>query len=205
MHFLIDGHNLIARMPDIDLADPDDEAKLVARLKRWASAGSKRKVTVIFDAGLPGGTDRSLSNSTVTVVFAPTNSTADTLLIKRIRKLRDVAATVMVTSDQAILAAAHQRRVRVMRSEEFVAMLTEDRRPPPRTKAEQAADDPRLSPSELAEWLELFGPEPESLPPPKPAAPPKKKRAPKPTAEQIEAQKQADEIAEWLRLFGYKE
>lgn len=203
MHYLIDGHNLIARLPDIDLADPDDEAKLVARLKRWTSAGSKRKVTVIFDAGLPGGHDRALSNSTVTVVFAPTRTTADVLLIKRIDKARDVGAMTVVTSDQAIIAAAQRRRMAVVRSEAFALVLSEDRRPA--SAAEAAADEPRLSPSEVAEWLELFGPEPETPPASQSAAKPKKKRPTKPTSEQIEAKRQAEEIAEWLRLFGYSE
>ncbi len=33
MHYLIDGHNLIAQISDISLDDPDDEAKLVLRLE----------------------------------------------------------------------------------------------------------------------------------------------------------------------------
>lgn len=210
MQFLIDGHNLIARMPDIDLADPDDEAKLVARLKRWASAESKRKVTVIFDAGLPGGHDRTLSNSTVAVIFASSGVTADSLLIKRIQKIRDVGSVTVVTSDQAILVAARQRKVRVLRSEEFVEILAEDRRPAPRATKVESTADPQLSPNEVNEWLELFGPEPESPPPrpkptPKPPVQPRKTPPPQPTPEQKEAQRQADELAEWMRLFGYRE
>lgn len=38
MNYLIDGHNLIARTPGLSLADPDDEAKLVQLLRRWAMA-----------------------------------------------------------------------------------------------------------------------------------------------------------------------
>jgi hypothetical protein len=36
MPFLIDGHNLIGALPDLDLDDPDDEARLVERLQRLA-------------------------------------------------------------------------------------------------------------------------------------------------------------------------
>ena len=35
MPILIDGHNLIAKLPDLRLDDPDDEAKLVARLRAY--------------------------------------------------------------------------------------------------------------------------------------------------------------------------
>ncbi len=37
MPFLIDGHNVIAALRDIDLDDPDDEAKLVMKLRAWSS------------------------------------------------------------------------------------------------------------------------------------------------------------------------
>jgi len=84
MHYLIDGHNLIARVPGLSLADPDDEAKLVQLLKRWAAADTRRKVTVIFDKGLPGGEAKHLSGGGVRALFAPDNRSADALLIRRI-------------------------------------------------------------------------------------------------------------------------
>lgn len=211
MGLLIDGHNLIARLPDIDLADPEDEAKLVAKLKRWAAADRKRKATVIFDAGLPGGRDPSLSNSSITVIFAVGGVSADSLIINRIRKARDVAALIVVTSDQAIVAVAQQRKMRVLRSEEFAQVLAAaDARVQRRDPADDEPD-PRLSPNELQEWLELFGPEPETAP--RPAAKPAKTQSPQPNPEtakaqkkaQDEAHKQAEELAEWMRLFGYKE
>ena len=42
MPYLIDGHNLIAKLPDIDIADPNDEAKLVTRLRGFAAKTSKQ-------------------------------------------------------------------------------------------------------------------------------------------------------------------
>ena len=71
MHYLIDGHNLIAKLPDISLDDPNDEIELILRLKSWASASPKRKVTVYFDGGLPGGIEQRLSTSDIKVIFAP--------------------------------------------------------------------------------------------------------------------------------------
>ena len=60
MPLLIDGHNLIGRLPDLRLDDPQDEAKLVARLRVYHARTGKR-VTVVFDRGLPGGRSRELS------------------------------------------------------------------------------------------------------------------------------------------------
>ena len=81
MHYLIDGHNLIARVPGLSLADPDDEVKLLQLLKRWAAADTRRKVTVIFDKGLPGGEAKHLSGGGVRAIFAPDNRSADALII----------------------------------------------------------------------------------------------------------------------------
>jgi hypothetical protein len=203
MQYLIDGHNLIAQTPGLSLADPDDEAQLVRLLRRWTAADSRRKVTVIFDAGLPAGEARQLSGGGVKAVFAPNNSSADAVLIRRIEAIGNPPEFVVVSSDGEVAAAAARRRVAVQRSEAFAAAMMGDRQfrsgsqaPPERPEA------PALGPDELREWLAVFGPEPEA---PRPTPPPRKPTPPPPapkkkTREEIEA----DDIDEWLRLFGYK-
>ena len=37
MFYLIDGHNLIGQLADIDLDDPNDESLLVQKLNGWTS------------------------------------------------------------------------------------------------------------------------------------------------------------------------
>lgn len=204
MHYLIDGHNLIARVPGLSLADPDDEAKLVQLLKRWAAADTRRKVTVIFDKGLPGGEAKHLSGGGVRALFAPDNRSADALLIRRIEGIDDPAQYTVVTSDGVILRAAQRRRVPTQRSEQFaVAMVNERTFPTAAPPAADAHANPRLSPNEVNEWLELFGPEPETKParPARKPTPPTPAPAPKPKKDKDED----DDLAEWLRLFGYKE
>ena len=151
---LIDGHNLIGRLPDISLDDPDDEAKLTARLKTYCARTGKR-ATVVFDGGLPGGRS-PLSGGGVEVIFAPSGHPADGILRERIRRARDPRGLVVVTSDNEIIAAAQERGARVVRSEEFAARLSAPRRrrAHPRRGTEP---DVRLSPREVEEWLRLFG------------------------------------------------
>ena len=204
MHYLIDGHNLIARVPGLSLADPDDEAKLVQLLKRWAAADTRRKVTVIFDKGLPGGEAKHLSGGGVRALFAPDNRSADALLIRRIEGIDDPAQYTVVSSDGVILRAAQRRRVPTQRSEQFATTMVNERTFPSATPpAADAHDNPRLSPNEVNEWLELFGPEPETKParPARKPTPPTPAPAPKPKKDKDED----DDLAEWLRLFGYKE
>jgi len=50
MEWLIDGHNVIGQMPDIGLDDPDDEQKLLWRLRRYR-ARTGRRIVVVFDPG----------------------------------------------------------------------------------------------------------------------------------------------------------
>jgi hypothetical protein len=148
MPLLIDGHNLIGRLPDLRLDDPDDEAKLVARLRTY-SARTRKRVTVVFDQGLPGGHSRALSGGRVDVVFASAGHSADGILVERVRRARNPRGLTVVTSDQEVIAAAQARGARVVRSEDFVAELS----PVPSVEREK---DKRLSPGEVEEWLKLF-------------------------------------------------
>ena len=153
MPYLIDGHNLIACLPDIDLEDPDDEAKLVIKLRGFA-AGRGRKCTVIFDGGLPGG-HSSLSNKAVKVIFASAfHANADSLLKQRIRKTRDAANWTLVSSDQEVLDCARRCKMKWMTSDEFARRLQrKSRRQDRRGEDDQA----QVPPDEVDEWLDIFG------------------------------------------------
>lgn len=204
MHYLIDGHNLIASLPDIDLSDPDDEAKLVEKLRRWTAASAKRRVTVIFDAGLPAGVSHGLSGGPIKAIFAPNNQTADDLIIQRIGNVTNVQSYVVVTSDHAVIRVAQQRRIQVIRSQTFAQDMQReiDQRRSSGKKRSRTAES-NMSPAELDEWMALFGGEPPAKP--KSAAPKGKKKirpaAPLPSVEDEDD----EELQEWLRLFGYDE
>jgi predicted RNA-binding protein with PIN domain len=216
MHYLIDGHNLIAKIPDISLGEAQAEFELALRLKSWASANRKRRVTLLFDKGMPGGTARMLSNRDVTVIFAPQGQTADSLLIGRIKQVKNPPEYTLVSSDQQIIAAAKKRKMRHILSEEFVERLGYDERLIVKGEAVETAEKPdvdALSEAEVNEWLDLFGPVPErpkiapkrlkkktAEPAPEPARP--KKRQPLTAAKSGERELDEQEVAEWLALFG---
>jgi len=151
MPVLIDGHNLIGRLPDIRLEDEDDEAQLVSRLQAYVSRTGKR-VTVVFDHGLPGGVSKALSGGRIKVVFAPTSSSADRVLLQRIRKERNPQGLIVVSSDREVIAAAADRGARVVRSEAFVDQLEGA----PASEGDKASEV-QLGPEEVDAWLKLFG------------------------------------------------
>jgi len=151
MSLLIDGHNLIGRMADMSLSDPDDEVELVQRLRRYCLR-QRRRATVVFDAGLPGGPAPQLSAPPVEVVFASVGSSADCVIRRRILQARDPRGLVVVSSDRALQQAARSRGAQVVQAEQFAARLT----------GQPTADSPlpdRLLPEdEVAQWLALFEP-----------------------------------------------
>ena len=148
MPLLIDGHNLIGQLPDLRLDDPDDEAKLVERVRRYCFR-HRRRATVIFDRGLPGGSSRRLSSPQVKVLFATSGATADALIQGRLRRARDPAGLLVVSSDRAVQAAARRQGARVIPAEEFAMELTEP----------EPTDTPSGKPEgfgSVEEWLEIF-------------------------------------------------
>jgi predicted RNA-binding protein with PIN domain len=150
MPLLIDGHNLIGRMAGISLDDPDDEIRLVERLRSYHARTSKR-VEVYFDHGLPGGRSRLHSTHGVAVIFAHTHTTADALILRRVRQDRHPAALTVVSSDRDLLGAARDLGAQALSSEEFAPRLE------PSPAEPTAPADPTLSSKEVDEWLRLFG------------------------------------------------
>ena len=149
MPLLIDGHNLIGRTPGLSLADPDDEVELVRRLQRYCRH-HRRRAVVVFDGGVLGGRSGALSTPEVEVVFAPAGRRADDVIRERLRKLRDPAGWLVVSSDREIQRVARQAGARVVSAEEFVAEM----QAPPSAPHEKQA--PRMSEDEIQEWLDLF-------------------------------------------------
>ncbi len=149
MPFLIDGHNLIAALPDIALDDPDDEAQLVLRLRSW-TARERAKAVVVFDGGLPGGPSRTLSGGGLEVVFAARHhSTADRVIQARLRRLRDAGNWTVVSSDREVMESAYAAGARVLSSQAFTDQLA---RPEPFHREKPPAPDSE----EVEEWLGIF-------------------------------------------------
>ena len=149
MPFLIDGHNVIAALPDIDLDAPDDEAQLVLKLRSWV-ARQRVKAVVVFDGGLPGGFSRTLSGGGLEVTFAARHhSTADRVIQARLRRLSDAGNWTVVSSDREVLESAYAAGARTMSAQAFAARLERPQRTPPEKPT--VPDE-----EEVEEWLAIF-------------------------------------------------
>ncbi len=152
MPYLIDGHNLIGQLKDIALDDPNDEALLTQKLNGFAARTGSRCV-VVFDYGLPGGTSR-MSTRAVQVVFASQRSTADRVMMERIKKIPNARDWIVVSSDRDVVQTARLRRMQTMSAGRFADLMQSPAKPV--VDAGEAADV-RLSEAEVDEWLKLFG------------------------------------------------
>ena len=155
MHYLVDGHNLISNLPEIDLSDPDDEAKLVELLHRFVLRHPRHRVTVVFDGGVYGH-PASLKRERVDVIFAHSPGDADTRLIRLLQTVPHKQGYTLVSADRTITNAAAEQGIAVKSPRVFavelhapsVARPSRSRRPHP---------EPKPSRAEVDEWLKIFG------------------------------------------------
>ena len=234
MIYVIDGHNLIGKLPDIHLSDPDDEQKLVARLNDWCRLDRRRKIKVFFDAGEFGGLGDMLSQPSVRVQFSRVGQTADSLIIQFLQSIKNSQEFTLVSSDREIIYAARKRRVGYILSEEFALMLAEELTPDPDAETEEpkpeekgAESEVEVSDDEVQGWMRAFENAPHRAPdvhivklPPResaqnptnePAGPAKggKKGKARPVdpdrLKEGEAALSQEDMAEWMALFGDEE
>jgi predicted RNA-binding protein with PIN domain len=146
---LIDGHNLIGRLSQLSLQDPDDEEKLV-RLLRSYRARTGKAITVVFD---PGGTfalSQKRRRGGIETVFAHHGSSADAVIAKRVRRSRNPRDWLVVTSDRDLAETVARQGARVRSAEDFAQELGALRDSTPDWK------DVPLSAEEVEKWLSLF-------------------------------------------------
>jgi predicted RNA-binding protein with PIN domain len=151
MPYLIDGHNLIAQIADISLDEPNDEARLLTRLRSFC-ARTGRKVFVYFDRRAPGAQDPPSAGG-LTIHFVRSPRTADDAILAHLRRLgREAHNWTVVSSDHEIQQAARRAGSRIQISSDFAKSLT-----PTETVTEGSEKPtPPSSQDEVAEWERLF-------------------------------------------------
>lgn len=150
MAILIDGHNLIGKLPGLRLDDPHDEEKLLLRLRAYRARTGKRLV-VYFDPGDAYQSQGRRSSGGITVRQAGSGQRADDLMIRDLRRHRNPRELTVVTSDRAIQEVAHHYKARVVDAATFAGELG---RPP---EKDDSSDGSLLPEGDIQEWLAIFG------------------------------------------------
>jgi predicted RNA-binding protein with PIN domain len=152
--YLIDGHNLIPRIPDLSLEALDDEIQLAELLQEFCRRQHKR-AEVFFDNAPPGGV-RAHNLGLVITRFVRQGTTADEAMRGRLQRLgREARNWTVVSSDQAVQSAARAAQAQTITSEAFARLLLQ-------VLEESGADvgknpDFSIGQEELDDWLKLFG------------------------------------------------
>jgi len=150
MPYLIDGHNLIPKIPGLSLSDLDDEIALLQLLQAFANQ-HKAKVEVFFDQA-PAARAGSRSYGSVKAHFVRQNSTADKAMINRLSRMgKEAKNWTVVTSDREILVEARSAHSQILKSAEFAAELATVN-----SGSSDKQDAPEVSNGEIDYWLDQF-------------------------------------------------
>jgi predicted RNA-binding protein with PIN domain len=154
MPYLIDGHNLIPKIPGSSLEAIDDEIQLIEQLQEFCRLTQKR-VEVFFDNAPPGQSGMQKFGK-VTVYFVRQGRTADDAIQQRLTQLGKGARNwTVVSSDRVVLSAAKSSHTKTITSERFSKVLVQTQNEQPQGIEE--VSEIIMSPEEIDQWLKLFG------------------------------------------------
>jgi hypothetical protein len=149
---IIDGHNLIPKIPGLRLDDLDDETKLLEILLEYCRL-SKTHAELFFDKA-PAGYSPKTNYGFIRVHPVRIGLIADDAIIAFLRASgKNARNMTVVSSDHRVQVEARALHAGVITSEEFSAMI---RRVLSSPQAEQTAREKSLSPEEIEKWEELF-------------------------------------------------
>lgn len=142
MALIIDGHNLIGVMPDIHLADPEDEIRLLDRLRGYRSRTGQALIVFFDSGGLPLPTrPPDLSSPGVQVRFAAPGQTADDAIVAFLQSRSQPGQYAVVTDDHGLAYRARAAGASVIPAGDFALRLA---RTPGRAagQSDEPAPDP---------------------------------------------------------------
>ena len=155
MAYIIDGHNLIGVLPNISLAQPDDEARLIDRLQSYRAHGAGPMI-VFFDgnplsaANLPGSHLKSIpSRPGIEIRYSTRGKTADDAIVEFLHASRQPGQYAVVTNDAELITRVRSLGASVLRANEFSAQMarqmgpSKSQRHDPASAGEAPAPNPR--------------------------------------------------------------
>jgi predicted RNA-binding protein with PIN domain len=150
MRYLVDGHNLIPKLPHLGLEMMDDELELVKRLQDYCAQGP-HQIEVYFD-NAPSGQAGVRRFGRVMAHFVRAGRTADDAIAGRLIDLgRSARQWCVVSSDRSVQAAARAAQAEVLTSQDFARRMHDVAGVPAAEKREIPLDA-----REVDEWLRIF-------------------------------------------------
>jgi hypothetical protein len=156
MAYLIDGHNLVPRIPGLSLRAIDDEDALIKLLQDFCRL-ARKNAEVYFD-NAPPGAPQAQSYGRVNARFVRRGMTADQAIRNRLASLgRNATNWSVVSSDQAVQSAARQAGAKTLSAEDFSRLLQQTIQKGERQSKNKNLET--LSSQEVDYWMKLFNQE----------------------------------------------
>jgi hypothetical protein len=153
MPYIIDGHNLIPKIPGMSLQDIDDEIQLVNLLQEFCRI-RRKQVEVYFD-NAPPGSPGARNFGRVVARFVRQGGTADQAIQMKLKRLGGEARNwTVVSSDGEVQANARTARAKILTAEVFAKQVFEALGDTADSYLEPESD---LSPEEVEDWMQIFG------------------------------------------------
>ncbi len=147
-HFIIDGNNLIGKMKDLQSLQRNNKQasreKLAVILERYF-VKKKAKITLHFD----GFANEPINVSKLKIIYSE-NRTADDIIKNQIENSNNRKNLIVVTSDNNLREFARVCSCEVIKSEEFVKLLST-------SQNENEENEKILSMNDPEEFKKLFG------------------------------------------------
>lgn len=151
MSYVIDGHNLIGVLPDIQLSQPDDELRLLERLRAFRARRGGRTLIVFFDSspavpdvGAVSGRVEAFSSPGVEVHFARPGQSADDAIVAFLARSREPGQYAVVTNDQDLAGRVRAMGASVLPASDFARRMAAAQ--PRVSEAGDAGEAPQLRP-----------------------------------------------------------
>jgi predicted RNA-binding protein with PIN domain len=149
MPYMIDGHNLIGKLPGISLDEMEDEQALIEMLQAFCQ-GVGKDADVYFDSS-GSGHGHTRVHGRVTARYVRSGESADQAIARHLKRLGNEAPNwTVVSSDNHVRNAAKRARARVIGADEFSRQLGS-------SGDADISNERKLSNDEIDDWLELFG------------------------------------------------
>lgn len=160
MAFLIDGFNLLYKFPEFEgmmYAHRLDDARvgLLNLLKQYGKISGKQ-LRVVFDGKKQPSLNITRERYASIDVYYSLDYSADFLIKQFIKKDINPKMTTVVTSDKDIIFYVNRFKAKIMKSEDFAALVDKTIKEWAEAKIPEKEDNPMLTEEELSFWENMF-------------------------------------------------
>ncbi len=146
MPYLIDGNNLIGVFPFLEQGTQESRNFIIRKLLSFHHITGKR-IILVFDGAPSYSVHRQeISPKNFIILFPSFGESADDVIKRNLKQ-----GIILVSSDRELIEEARRRKLRWIRSRDFVRMLDKFQ------EGKREKPDWNPTPQEIDAWLKIFG------------------------------------------------